>query len=249
MFCGKTFAKAGINRHLNAHLMEKMKTGNPGNSYFVKVEPHRKMDDFPYFLSLWIDGETQMESFDFFLRKIWLDCCHHKSEFRIRETLQEKREHREALAQLQYKGDLEEYMQVVYQHDGYSVIDMEEKVDDFFESGLIMDYDYDFGSTTSLTITVIEEYPVKADSKIVLLSRNEPFKILCKDCGIIPATKLCSRRWNFSPFCDVCLKKHIKNCDYCYNCGPLPVVNSPRAGVCGYTGGKIDKERDGVYQM
>ncbi len=26
----------------------------------------------------------------------------------------------------------------------------------------------------------------------------------------------------------------------------LPVVNSPRMGICGYEGGMIDKERDGV---
>jgi len=249
LFCEKAFSKAGINRHLDTHLKEKMKTGNPGNSYFVKVEPHRQMDDFPYFLSLWINGETEMETFDIFLRDIWLDCCPHKSEFKIRETPQDKRERKETLAQLQHKGNFEEYMQAMQEYDDYFEIYMEEIADDFFEKGLIIDYDYDFGSSTSLTVTVVEEYPVKADSEIILLSRNEPFKIMCKDCTKIPATKLCRSRWNFSAFCDVCLKKHAKNCDYCYNVGPLPVVNSPRVGVCGYTGGSIDKERDGVYQM
>jgi hypothetical protein len=27
----------------------------------------------------------------------------------------------------------------------------------------------------------------------------------------------------------------------------MPVVNSPRMGVCAYMGGSIDKQRDGVY--
>jgi hypothetical protein len=27
----------------------------------------------------------------------------------------------------------------------------------------------------------------------------------------------------------------------------MPIVNSPRMGVCGYEGGTIDKERDGIY--
>ena len=31
-----------------------------------------------------------------------------------------------------------------------------------------------------------------------------------------------------------------------YSC--MPVVNSPRMGECGYTGGSIDLERDGVYK-
>jgi hypothetical protein len=249
LFCGKTFAKAGINRHLAAHLKEIAKTGNPGNSYFVKVEPHKKMDDFPYFLSLWIDGKTEMERFDHFLRDIWLECCRHKSEFKIRETPQDKRERKETLIQIQHKGDFEEYMQAVFEYDDYFEIGMEEIADDFFEKGLVMDYNFDFGSNTSLTITVIEEYPFKADSEIVLLSRNEQFEIVCRNCGKIHATKLCRNRWNFNFLCDGCFKKHAKKCDYCYEHDALPVVNSPRVGICGYTGGSIDKGRDGVYQL
>ena len=81
-FCSKTFAKASIHRHLATHLKEKTATGSPGSSFFVKVEPHKRMDSFPYFLSLWIDGETKMNDFDLFLRHIWLECCGHLSEFR-----------------------------------------------------------------------------------------------------------------------------------------------------------------------
>jgi hypothetical protein len=33
LFCGKTFAKAGINRHLATHLREKVKTGKKGLSF------------------------------------------------------------------------------------------------------------------------------------------------------------------------------------------------------------------------
>ena len=29
----------------------------------------------------------------------------------------------------------------------------------------------------------------------------------------------------------------------------MPVVNSPRMGICGYEGGTIDTDRDGIYKM
>jgi hypothetical protein len=40
-----------------------------------------------------------------------------------------------------------------------------------------------------------------------------------------------------------------KKCSDFDDYAAMPIVNSPRAGVCGYTGGTIDKERDGAYKM
>ncbi|GHT67411.1 hypothetical protein FACS189452_05080 [Bacteroidia bacterium] len=54
LYCGKMFAKAGINRHLKTHLDEKVKTGKFGVSYFVKVEV-QKWAPKEHFLSLWVD--------------------------------------------------------------------------------------------------------------------------------------------------------------------------------------------------
>jgi len=39
--------------------------------------------------------------------------------------------------------------------------------------------------------------------------------------------------------------EQFKYADY----AAMPVVNSPRMGVCAYEGGTIDRERDGVYKM
>ena len=81
LFCGNTFAKAGINRHLATHLTEKSAKGVSGKSFFVKVETRKKWGNTPYFLSLWVDGEAKMKDIDDFLRKIWLECCGHLSAF------------------------------------------------------------------------------------------------------------------------------------------------------------------------
>ena len=84
LFCDKTFAKAGINRHLKIHLDEKL---NPeGVSFLVKIEPNPRWGKTPYFLSLWVDGETTLKQLDKFLRDIWLECCGHLSAFRYKVT-------------------------------------------------------------------------------------------------------------------------------------------------------------------
>jgi hypothetical protein len=114
-----------------------------------------------------------------------------------------------------------------------------------------LEYEYDFGSSTDLLITVMDEYPVKADEKIVLLSRNEPLEWLCDSCKKEPATQICPvHDWDEdSMFCDKCAKKHAKKCSDFEEYAAMPAVNSPRRGVCAYTGGRIDTERDGVFKM
>jgi len=212
-FCDKTFNKTGINRHLTTHLKEIAKSGKPGLSFLVKVETSKRWGNSPYFLSLWIDGETTLKSLDKFLRDIWLECCGHMSKF--------------------------------------NGAGMAKKAHDVFEKGVQIDYEYDFGSTTELTITVIDEYPIKADKKIVLLSRNEPLQIMCAICKKVPATQICTVCMydGEAEFCDKCAPKHAKTCEDFDDYASMPIVNSPRMGVCGYNGGVIDKERDGVYKL
>ena len=213
LFCGKTFAKAGINRHLATHLEEKAITAISGSSFLVKVETDKYWGATPYFLSLWIDGDTTMKTIDKFLRDIWLECCGHLSKF-----------HGAGMAK---------------------------KAKDVFEKGVRIDYEYDFGSTTALTLTVIGEYSIKSDKKIVLLSRNEPPEIICSICKKVPATQICTVCMydGNAVFCDKCAEKHAEKCGDFSDYASMPIVNSPRMGVCGYEGGIIDTERDGVFKM
>ena len=258
LFCRKTFAKAGINRHLSTHIKEKEKSGKPGQSFFVKVETSKRWGSTPYFLSLWIDGETTLQDLDNFLRNIWLDCCGHLSAFRdpsgrINGILYDKDEDEMDEDFEDEDDDDEEDDDVFGSLFGYQReddISKKCKAGKIFFIGLVMDYEYDFGSTTELRITVMDEYSVKADEDIVLLSRNEPLKIICSICGKVPATQMCPYciYEEGAEFCDQCAKKHAKKCEDFDEDSSMPIVNSPRSGVCGYTGGIIDIERD-TYQV
>jgi len=96
-------------------------------------------------------------------------------------------------------------------------------------------YLYDFGSTTYLNLRVVASRSgvVQDDEQSVkLLARNEPPLILCKTCGK-PATRVIAGDYDVeeNSYCDECSRK-LKDNFY----GILPIVNSPRVGVCGYTG-------------
>jgi predicted RNA-binding Zn-ribbon protein involved in translation (DUF1610 family) len=94
-------------------------------------------------------------------------------------------------------------------------------------------HEYDFGTTTNLTLKVVSEYEGQAKGKSVqILARNDPPPYVCENCGQ-PATQVCvDCLWQGEGFvCDECAPDHA--------CGEemmLPVVNSPRMGMCGYTG-------------
>ena len=254
-FCGKTFAKSVINRHLATHLKEKTnlkektkpeKPGKPGKSFFVKVEMPNRQGKSLYFLNLWIDGEAKMDDLDTFLRNIWLECCDHMSAFTNPKIARQRRHISPATFE-----NIEQYLAAMNKLDDEVEISMNKKVKTVLSKGLELVYEYDFGSTTKLTVTVVDEYPLKAEKKIVLLSRNEPLKIMCDTCGKSPATQLCTACMydGESKFCDKCARKHAKKCGDFADYASTPVVNSPRMGVCGYRGGRIDVERDGAYVL
>lgn len=99
--------------------------------------------------------------------------------------------------------------------------------------GFTFYYDYDFGSTTTLKITVVGHSCRPRQRKAVrLLARNIPHTFICGNCGK-PATSICCEcRWDGkNPFlCDDCANGHEH--DYAI----LPVTNSPRMGECAYCG-------------
>ncbi len=120
------------------------------------------------------------------------------------------------------------------------------KTSDVFANKVKIFYDYDYGSTTRVFLKGIKKYNLKLREDIVLLSRNEPLKLICAKCGKKPALNICTAcEWDF--YCESCSARHEKECEDFDDYAKMPVVNSPRMGVCGYTGGHIDKDRDGVF--
>ena len=96
-------------------------------------------------------------------------------------------------------------------------------------------YQYDFGSTTELNIKAVNIYRGKAENKenIRIITRNSQPVIPCDECGKHPAVEICTEcEWQEGGWlCETCAEDH--DCDKEMM---LPVVNSPRTGVCGYIG-------------
>ncbi len=112
-------------------------------------------------------------------------------------------------------------------------IAMGAKLSEVLMPGQKLAYEYDFGSTTELLLTVVSEIEGSIKKgKVEILARNEAPRIKCDQCED-PATTICTEclydgeGW----LCDDCAGTH--GCDEEMF---LPVVNSPRAGVCGYVG-------------
>ena len=241
LFCGKTFAKTGINRHLKTHLDEKQNA--EGVSFLVKIEQNSRWGKKPYFLSLWINGETTLKQLDKFLRDIWLECCGHLSAFRYKTS---------GNSTINFNSILKMFSQLSHVSTGeFGEIPFKKKAKEIFGPDMKLDYEYDFGSSTKLEISVVAVFPYKADKNIVLLSRNEPLEIICSMCGKVPATQICTVCMydEDAEFCDKCAEKHAKTCEDFADYASIPMVNSPRMGVCDYEGGVIDKERDGVFVL
>jgi hypothetical protein len=240
LFCGKTFAKAGINRHLKTHFEEKRQIA--GVSFLLKVEQNPRWGKTPYFLSLWVDGEATLKQLDQFLRDIWLECCGHLSAFRYKSS---------GNPTMSINSLVRSFAQPRVSTGEYGEIPFKKKAKEIFCPDMKLDYEYDFGSSTELEVSVVSVFPHGADKKIVLLSRNEPLEIMCSACKKVPATQICTVCMydEDAEFCDKCAEKHAKKCEDFADYASAPVANSPRMGVCGYEGGIIDKERDGVYQL
>ena len=116
---------------------------------------------------------------------------------------------------------------------GRDEISMKKKLRDIFHPGMKLIHEYDFGSTTELLLTVVSEFEADMEKeKVGILARNNPPQIKCSHCDHL-ATHICTEctyedgGW----LCDDCAENH--------ECGEdmqLPVLNSPRTGVCGYVG-------------
>jgi hypothetical protein len=104
----------------------------------------------------------------------------------------------------------------------------------FARIGTKVEYEYDFGSTTALTGELVAtRHGSIGRASVRLLARNDPPTWPCSRCKS-PATVVCPYCVDSGDglFCDAHGGAHEHADEEVY----LPVVNSPRMGVCGYTG-------------
>ena len=222
--CGQTYNKAAMTNHLKACLRTH-KTGKETKSkqktYILSVDGDWRPE---YWMYLEVPAAATLSDLDQFLRDIWLECCGHLSAFTI--------------GQFRYELDTEMVDSMWKDFFGPSLPtrSMNVRLYSVLKPGLRFHHEYDFGTTTDLRLKVIlEDERFEQSKNIRVLARNLPPPIPCEVCGK-PATFVCSscmyqgKGW----VCQKCGKEHA--------CGEdmlLPVVNSPRVGMCGYTGNEL----------
>ena len=210
-----TLCKQGINKaQMTRHLKKCLVEHNEGTGRTVKLF-HLVIEDkyLPmYWLHVEIPGAKTLNHLDSFMRDIWLECCGHLSCFTI-------------------DGQRYSVHPVEDVFFGSREKTMGQKIYNVLSAGTKFQHEYDYGSTTELKLRVVDvqERKIKK-SGITLLARNEPPAWECAECGR-PATQIQATGWGLdveSLFCNECMDDDEE--EY------LPVVNSPRVGVCAYCG-------------
>lgn len=212
LLCKTTVGRIAMPRH-SLDCLKKSDWPEPGGlSYIIRVEGfHTKM----FWLLVLARQDAELSDLDRLLRDVWVECCEHLSAFTI---------HGERF--FSYKdNDLD---------DGEGEFGFSIRLDEVIGPGTLFTYEYDFGSTTKLKLSVIGISPVAPKiAPLCLIARNNRPEIpcyFCKEKGEYLVTN-----WPDSPYmiaiCRNCTKKKVDDMDPEY---VTVIPNSPRAGVCGY---------------
>ena len=211
--CGYESSKAGITRHLKSCPGEHDATGKATKLWQLRIEDAYSA---PYWLDVELKASATLADLDTFLREAWLECCGHLSAFDI--------------GQERYGGS--HGLEAPGGFFDLGEKSMSVKVGDVLAPSLKFTHEYDFGSTTELTLKVTGEREGRiGPAPLRLLARNAPPTWTCRVCRE-PATQVDTEAVydEENPFYCDCHAEAQED-------GMLmPVVNSPRMGVCGYTG-------------
>jgi hypothetical protein len=233
--CGKSFSKQAMTRHLLA-CVRQPQPAFPSNKKRIHTAPvfHLLVSGYyapEYWLHMEAPADARLKDLDQFLRDIWLECCGHLSAFtieKVRYTITGE------------VWDLEN-RQGLWDMIDFDFIDLDDdehcfnkSLSELIKPEMKFEYEYDFGSTTELTLKVVAEREGQIKGReIKVLSRNNLPIVACESCGEKEATQICTEcQWGGEGWlCATCAKQHRDHREMF-----LPIVNSPRAGVCGYTG-------------
>lgn len=204
-YCGDTYKKSGMVRHLRACVDRKAALQNASGSsetlYHVRVdEAHGAF----FWLDLEVRGSATLDDLDDYLRSIWLECCGHMSRF----------------------GGW-----------GHDELPKSARVDEIFETDFAVEHIYDFGSSTHTQLRVMDTREGAATTKhpVALMARNDAPDVQCSKCEK-QANWLCVECMYESDEAPELCDEHADSHPHEGYGPPLPIVNSPRVGVCGYEG-------------
>ncbi len=211
-FCGNTYTNQGMYQHLPAcdARQEAIEAANAQDAPRTRIFHLVAKGSRYHWLHLEVSAEATLRDLDQFFRDIWVECCGHMSEFIIDDVHYTTFE--DAWWLPEDRG-------------------MDVRLGEVLHPKLEFSYQYDFGTTTyiGLRVASAREGVMLGDGKVIVMARNQPLDYRCDVCGE-PATVICTF-CDYTLLCDACRETH--ECD---EAGLLPVVNSPRMGMCGYVG-------------
>ncbi len=159
-----------------------------------------------YWLDLEMAESKTLKHLDSYLRAIWLECCGHLSQFSIGGW-------------------------------GSKEIAKSRQIGQVFRPGVELTHIYDFGTSSETLIKAVRTRQGRPTTPhpIALMARNLKPEYPCIACGS-PSTWLCTdcliEKDEWAALCS----EHITDHTHDEYGGPLELVNSPRIGLCGYTG-------------
>ncbi len=209
-FCGRELSRGGIGRHLTA-CPQRLAHIEAANAKRRKTQRlyHLQVQDAwmgDYWLHLEMNGPARLLTLDRYLRAIWLECCGHLSHFSIGG----------------WRGE---------------EIPDNARAEQVFNEGLILTHLYDYGTTSETQIQVkgAREGQPLTQHPIMLLARNSAPVFPCMACGS-PATWLCMECIIEEEASGTLCEHHVVGHPHDNYGEPVPLVNSPRLGMCGYEG-------------
>jgi hypothetical protein len=212
-FCGKEMTKGGLTKHLKTCVARHKAIENTETDKKTAKKKqslfHLQVKDAylsDFWLHLEINGHANLGDLDQYLRVIWLECCGHLSQFSVGGW-------------------------------GGEELSMEVNIERIFTPGLELTHIYDFGTSSETLITAVDVRQGIPLTKhpIYLMARNKIPETSCAECGK-PSGWLCMEclieEGEWITLCEEHVKTHPHD-----NYGePIELVNSPRLGMCGYTG-------------
>ncbi len=209
-FCATSMTRSGLAKHLlTCSARQQLITLADQQLGKARRFYHLQVQDAwsgDFWLHLEMDGAARLHDLDAYLRAIWLECCGHLSQFSIGGW------------------------------DG-PALPMKRTIADVFPPGVVVTHIYDFGTSSETLIKAIGMRTGQPLSKypVFLMARNTPPEEVCMECRqrAVAVCLECGYEHEASGFlCEPHAKDHPHD-----NYGdPMPLVNSPRVGMCGYDG-------------
>ena len=195
---------------MGAHMQTHIPKDGRRTQYVIRID-----DEGLFWMYLQVSGRHTLKKIDEFLRDEWLECCGHMSRFEIDDI------------------PYESHPPVGWTRSK----SMNHKVLSVLKEKMTVSYEYDFGTTTALRLTVLAGPvpPVVPPRGIKPLAVHDKIRYLCDVCGK-DATKVCTYCTIYtdgSILCKDCIPKHQCVMDEGEDC-LMDLVQSPRVGMCGF---------------